>query len=125
MIALVNEEGPGMILKDFLESTGTEKNLSELILFLCEQVKQVKRGFVLTGTSLPHDKKTINTYGEEQMPLDMYADKVLIDGIRSTRLAQYIATEEQQNIIEIENPKNSFGVVIDPLDGSSLINVNL
>jgi fructose-1,6-bisphosphatase I len=114
-----------MILEDFLQSTGTEKNLSELILFLCEQVKEVKQGFVISGQNLPQDTKTINTFGEEQMPLDVYADRVLIEGLRSARLVQYIATEEQQSIIEIENPKNSFGLVIDPLDGSSLINVNL
>jgi len=45
--------------------------------------------------------------------------------LKKTRLVRYIATEEQPRIIEIDNPKNQFGVVIDPLDGSSLIDVNL
>lgn len=59
------------------------------------------------------------------MALDKWADTVLINGLRKTRLVRYIATEEQPGIIEIENPENEFGVVIDPLDGSSLIDVNL
>ncbi len=68
---------------------------------------------------------TKNIYGEEQMALDKWADEILISGLKKTRLVRFIATEEQPEIIEIENPRNEFGVVIDPLDGSSLIDVNL
>ncbi|HWS21351.1 MAG TPA: class 1 fructose-bisphosphatase [Methanoregula sp.] len=68
---------------------------------------------------------TRNTFGEEQMALDKYADAVFISGLKKSRLVHYIATEEQEQIIEVEHPKNNFGVVIDPLDGSSLIDVNL
>jgi fructose-1,6-bisphosphatase I len=114
-----------MILKEFLDSAGTEKKLAELILFFSREALQVKKGFLSTARKTLSDEKTRNVYGEEQMPLDKYADEVFISGLRSTRLARYIATEEQQNIIEIEDPKNGFGVVIDPLDGSSLIDVNL
>lgn len=59
------------------------------------------------------------------MALDKWADDVLIKGLKKTGLARYIATEEQPGIIEVDNPKHNFGVVIDPLDGSSLIDVNL
>ncbi|GFO97762.1 fructose-1,6-bisphosphatase [groundwater metagenome] len=59
------------------------------------------------------------------MALDKWADGVLINGLKKTRLVRYIATEEQPDIIEIDKPKNQFGIVIDPLDGSSLIDVNL
>jgi fructose-1,6-bisphosphatase I len=93
----------------------------ELILFFGDQGKTIKSGFL---RSL--DKAgTRNIYGEEQMALDKWADDVLINGLKKTRLVRYIATEEQPGIIEIDNPKNQFGVVIDPLDGSSLIDVNL
>ena len=59
------------------------------------------------------------------MALDIYADAVFISGLKNSRLVRYIATEEQRTILEVENPKTDFGVVIDPLDGSSLIDVNL
>lgn len=111
-----------MILEDFLNSTGTGKDVSELILFLSGQVGRVRQGFALAG---PNTEKTKNTFGEEQMPLDLYADKVLIDALTASRLVKYIATEEQDSIIEVSNPKNPFGIVIDPLDGSSLLDVNL
>jgi fructose-1,6-bisphosphatase I len=92
-----------------------------LILFFSEQGKTIKNGF-LRGQNKAGTK---NIYGEEQMALDKWADDVLINGLRKRRLARYIATEEQSGIIEIERAKNEFGVVIDPLDGSSLIDVNL
>ncbi len=113
-----------MVLKDFLLSTGTDKDLTELILFLSRQARQVRRGFFCTLRRKTTDTQTRNMYGEEQMALDKYADRVFIAGLKRTRLARYIATEEQHQIITVDNAKNNFGVVIDPLDGSSLIDVN-
>ena len=113
-----------MILKDFLVKAGTDDKLAELILFLSDQAHQIKRGFHYTSRAEPGES-TINSYGEEQKPLDVFADEVFISGLKETRLVRYIATEEQHHIIEIQKPKNEYGIVIDPLDGSSLIDVNL
>lgn len=114
-----------MKLKEFLEREGTEKNLSELILFLASRAPAIRRGFLVAGGKAKDGGKTKNVYGEEQQPLDKYADSVFVDGIRESRLARYVATEEQETIVEVKEPKAQFGVVIDPLDGSSLIDVNL
>jgi len=114
-----------MKLKEFLEHEGTEKDLAELILFLASRAPAIRRGFLVAGGKAKDSGKTKNVYGEEQQPLDKYADEVFVEGIRSSRLARYVATEEQENIVEVESPKAQFGVVIDPLDGSSLIDVNL
>ena len=114
-----------MILKDFLDRAETEKNLAELIIFLSTQAQHVKKGFFCTCMKTQMDEQTRNIYGEEQMALDKYADGVFVSGLENSRLVRYIATEEQDHIIEVKDPKNNFGVVIDPLDGSSLIDVNL
>jgi fructose-1,6-bisphosphatase I len=114
-----------MHLKEFLIRSGTDKDLMELILFLATQVHQVRKGFITTVRKIPVEEQTVNTFGEEQMALDIYADAVFISSLKNSRLVRYIATEEQRSIIEVENAKNDFGVVIDPLDGSSLIDVNL
>ena len=114
-----------MILKDFLIGAGTEKNLSELILFLSTQVQDVKNGFFPTCMKTQACEQTKNVFGEEQMALDKYADAVFVSGLRKSGLVRYIATEEQNHLIEIKDSKHNFGVVIDPLDGSSLIDVNL
>jgi len=92
-----------------------------LILFFAENGQEIKNGFLKSQNKAG----TSNIYGEEQMALDKWADEVLINGLKKTKLVRYIATEEQPGIIEIDNPRNQFGVVIDPLDGSSLIDVNL
>lgn len=113
------------MLKDFLVSSGTDDGLTELILFLSRQAELVKKGFLATCMKSPSGECTKNVYGEEQMALDKYADHVFISGLKKTHLARYVATEEQEQIIEIDHPKNNFGIVIDPLDGSSLIDVNL
>ncbi len=113
-----------MILEDFLIQSGTEKNLAELILFLSEQAGPVRQGF-LTHCMNTSACGTQNMFGEDQKPLDKYADDVFIDALKKSRLVRYIATEEQDRIIEVKDAKNNFGVVIDPLDGSSLIDVNL
>jgi fructose-1,6-bisphosphatase I len=113
-----------MILKDFLKQSGTEKNLTELILFLSEQAGPVRKGF-LTNCMNTAACGTRNMFGEDQKPLDKYADDVFVEGLKRSRLARYIATEEQDQIIEVKDAKNDFGVVIDPLDGSSLLDVNL
>jgi fructose-1,6-bisphosphatase I len=114
-----------MILKEFLTNAGTEKNLSELILLLSTLAQDVKNGFFSTCTKTQACEQTRNTFGEEQMALDKIADGIFVSGLSKSRLVQYIATEEQEQLITIEDPKNNFGVVIDPLDGSSLIDVNL
>ncbi|RPI39584.1 MAG: fructose-1,6-bisphosphatase [Methanoregulaceae archaeon] len=114
-----------MRLADFLVSEGTDPKLAELILFLGKQSLVVKKGFLSTSDKSPAGQVTRNVYGEEQMPLDKFADGVFISGLKESRLARAIASEEQEQVIEIENPKNNFGVVMDPLDGSSLIDVNL
>jgi fructose-1,6-bisphosphatase I len=115
----------GMILRDFLRNAGTDKNLSELILFLSTQAQDVKKGFFGTCMKTQACEQTRNTFGEEQMALDKFADGIFISGLKKSRLVSSVATEEQEQIITVDNPKNNYGVVIDPLDGSSLIDVNL
>jgi fructose-1,6-bisphosphatase I len=114
-----------MLLKEFLASEKTDKDLAELIVFLSSQAKEVKSGFFASAKNGGGGKKTRNMYGEEQMALDKYADSVFISAIRKSRLAGSIATEEQDSVIRIDGAKHPFGIVIDPLDGSSLIDVNL
>ena len=110
-----------MYLDDFLEKKGTDKNVTELILLLSKQAIVIKDNFLSSRGAAD----TENVYGETQMALDKKADEILIAALTASRLVRWIATEEQPDIIEVENPDNEFGITIDPLDGSSLIDVNL
>ena len=110
-----------MRLETFLREKEVDQKLSELMLFFSGSAKKIKGEF-LANQNISDSK---NSYGETQMELDKIADQILVLGLMKNGLARYVATEENKDIIEIQSPKNNFGVVIDPLDGSSLIGVNL
>lgn len=110
-----------MRLETFLREKKVDQKLSELMLFFSGSAKKIKGEF-LANQNISDSK---NSYGETQMELDKIADQILVVGLMKNGLARYVATEENKDIIEMQSPKNNFGVVIDPLDGSSLIGVNL
>jgi fructose-1,6-bisphosphatase I len=110
-----------MYLDDFLVKKGTDKSITKLILLLSKQAIVIKDNFLSSRGAAD----TENVYGETQMALDKKADEILIAALKASRLVRWIATEEQPDIIEVDDPENQFGITIDPLDGSSLIDVNL
>ncbi|MCD6292428.1 MAG: fructose-1,6-bisphosphatase [Deltaproteobacteria bacterium] len=70
---------------------------------------------------------TSNLYGEDQLALDVLADEIIKDRLDHTGRVSRIISEEQSEII-IFDRQNKFGgysVCYDPLDGSSLVDVNL
>lgn len=97
-----------------------EPELAKLILRIAESCKTIKSGFITRQSC----SDTENVYGERQMALDKWADEVLITDLKASGLVRYLASEEQPEILEFDSEAN-FGVTMDPLDGSSLIGVNL
>lgn len=65
-----------------------------------------------------------NIQGEEVQKLDIYAEKQLIEALRKGGEVCAVGSEEQEEIIPL-NPKGRYIVMIDPLDGSSNIDVNV
>ena len=72
---------------------------------------------------------TENIQGEEQQKLDVFANEVFIRTLSQREVVCGIASEENDEYIEIINQQNSekskYVVLIDPLDGSSNIDVNV
>ncbi|MFO7574787.1 MAG: class 1 fructose-bisphosphatase [Bacteroidales bacterium] len=71
---------------------------------------------------------SINIQGETQQKLDIYADEVFIDALLSSGECCGLASEENQNEIVFTDAFGRDGkyvVCIDPLDGSSNIDVNV
>ncbi|MFO7618894.1 MAG: class 1 fructose-bisphosphatase [Thermoplasmata archaeon] len=100
--------------------TGCEPELAKLILRIAESCKTIKNGFASRQSA----SDTENVYGERQMALDKWADEVLIADLKKSGLVRYLTLEEQPDILEFDSP-GEMGVTMDPLDGSSLIGVNL
>ncbi|PPA79559.1 MAG: fructose-1,6-bisphosphatase [ANME-2 cluster archaeon HR1] len=110
-----------MNLEEHLKKKGTENEITRLIMLFSKQGGVIRDEFISSRGAAD----TKNVYGETQMALDKKADEILIEALKKSGLVRWIATEEQPDIIEVEGAKNQFGVTIDPLDGSSLIDVNL
>nr|MBK9653374.1 class 1 fructose-bisphosphatase [Bacteroidota bacterium] len=74
------------------------------------------------------DLGTSNIQGEDQKKLDVYANEQFISALQSGGECCAIASEENDDIVHIDNEvsKNAkYVVAIDPLDGSSNIDVNV
>jgi len=74
------------------------------------------------------DAGTINIQGEGQKKLDVFANMQFISALTSGGECCIVATEEEEDFVPIDSPvsKNAkYIVCIDPLDGSSNIDVNV
>ena len=71
----------------------------------------------------------VNIQGENQQKLDVYANEVFINSLTNRNIICGLASEEEDDFITInsqdENHQNKYIVLIDPLDGSSNIDVNV
>lgn len=69
-----------------------------------------------------------NVQGEEQLKLDVYANQIFIEALEARDLVCGIASEEEESFVAFSDSKKNNGkyvVLIDPLDGSSNIDVNV
>lgn len=71
-----------------------------------------------------------NVQGEEQMKLDVFANDIFIDALSNRDIVCGVASEENEHFIEIKGADscslhNNYVVLIDPLDGSSNVDVNV
>ena len=70
-----------------------------------------------------------NIQGEEQQKLDVYANEIFIQTLINREIVCGIASEENDDFITIEGSdngnNNKYVVLMDPLDGSSNIDVNV
>jgi len=98
-----------------------DEDVKRVVLRISEVAKKISGGFATRrGTS-----DTSNIYGEQQQAMDVWADELLISELRDSKLVRYLASEEQPDVLTFEGSVSNIGVTIDPLDGSSLIDVNL
>lgn len=71
----------------------------------------------------------VNIQGENQQKLDVYANEKFIQTLIKRNIVCGIASEEEDDFISVnsqdENHQNKYIVLIDPLDGSSNIDVNV
>jgi fructose-1,6-bisphosphatase I len=69
---------------------------------------------------------TSNLYGEEQLALDVLSDRIIKKRLIHSGVVCNIASEEMDEIFQAQADADGlYSVAYDPLDGSSLVDVNL
>ncbi|MFZ3207460.1 MAG: class 1 fructose-bisphosphatase [Geobacteraceae bacterium] len=110
-------------LRQHLRSQNICDNLVHLICEIAEASKYVINA-VRTGDL--GVAGTSNLYGEEQLALDVLSDRIIRKRLMHSGVVCNIASEEMENIYEVQaNANGLYSVAYDPLDGSSLVDVNL
>lgn len=110
-------------LRRHLRENDIDDNLTHLICEIAEASKyiinSIRTGDLgVAGTS--------NLYGEQQLALDVLADRILRKRLDHSRVVANIMSEEMDEIIPISpDCDGKYSVAFDPLDGSSLVDVNL
>lgn len=98
-----------------------EPDLREVILLCSSLAAPIRRAFRsergMAGTK--------NVFGEDQLALDTWADRFIIDRLGECPLIRCVASEERPELVRFDHPDGVFSVTLDPMDGSSLIDVNL
>lgn len=66
-----------------------------------------------------------NVQDEAQAKLDVYANDLCKDYLKNTGLFAAMASEEEDDAVDLKNPQAQYIIAFDPLDGSSNIDVNV
>lgn len=109
------------MLFDFLQKKGSGVELAELIVELGRGVEEISRSIIRAD-----EKKlgTINPSGEEQIAMDVEANDILVRYVKTNPYVASYGSEELDELQKGDDPKGIFSVFFDPLDGSSLFDVN-
>ena len=99
--------------------------LSQLLRDIALAAKIVNREVVRGGlANIAGPANSQNIQGESQQKLDVIADIRFIRAFKNGGQVVAIVSEEKENIIDTGNLHAKYVVAIDPLDGSSNIDVN-
>ena len=113
--------------KDFPYATG---DLTQLLTSIRLAAKLVNREVNKAGlvNEILGETNVHNIQGERQQKLDVYANDRFIAAMRNQGAVCAVASEENDEHIVFDNPASKAGkyvVAMDPLDGSSNIDVNV
>lgn len=115
--------------KDFPYATGDLSQLLTSIRLAAKLVnREVNKAGLVNEILGETEQHTVNVQGERQQKLDVYANERFINAMRNQGAVCAVASEENDDHIVFNNPTSASGkyvVAIDPLDGSSNIDVNV
>ena len=95
--------------------------MTEIFEAIKESAKQIKSIIELGDSS---KSESSNSTGDTQLKLDIASDIVIEEIFGKIPSVKQIVSEEKDEIFTI-NPDGKYLIAYDPLDGSSLVDVNL
>ena len=114
-----------MYLFQYLSKNCEDTSLNKVIINLsiaANKISKVIRNFN-NDINIKGVSETKNFDGDIQKPLDILSDEILIELMRNAPVSGY-ASEEQEGFVDLQNDHDLI-VIADPLDGSSIIDVNV
>lgn len=109
-----------MNLYEHLQKTSIDADLQTLILALAGAGIDIAEA--ISGGNVGKAGST-NTSGEDQLALDVESNDIMAGVLKDSGLVAAFASEEEDSVRKFEGGK--YAVATDPLDGSSLVDVNL
>ncbi len=110
-------------LRRYLREMEVDRDLTRLICEIANASKyiinSIRTGDLgVAGTS--------NLYGEDQLALDVLSDRIIRKRLSHSGVVANMVSEETPEIVSVSTDvEGKYSVAFDPLDGSSLVDVNL
>ena len=101
-------------------SGNTPDNLRHLILDIARAARNIQFAIRTTETGLAGSQ---NQFGEDQIKMDVVSEDIIRQHLCESGLVASYISEEQDAVVELDDTA-PYSVVYDPLDGSSLVDVN-
>lgn len=123
---MFNEPGKSKFQIDLRRHLRSQNICDNLIHLICEIAEASKYVINAVRTGDLGVAGTSNLYGEEQLALDVLSDRIMRKRLIHSGVVCNIASEEMDEIYQVTTDSNGlYSVAYDPLDGSSLVDVNL
>ncbi|KAL8137461.1 hypothetical protein V2J09_003462 [Rumex salicifolius] len=112
----------GDSLEEFLTKATEDKALIRLMMCMGEAIRTI--GYKVRTASCGATA-CVNTFGDEQLAVDMLANKLLFEALTYSHFCKYACSEEVPELQDMGGPaEGGFSVAFDPLDGSSIVDTN-
>ena len=123
---MVKQAGTSKFQIDLRRHLRSQKICDNLVHLICEIAEASKYVINAVRTGDLGVAGTSNLYGEEQLALDVLSDRIMRKRLIHSGVVCNIASEEMDEIYECQaDAEGLYSVAYDPLDGSSLVDVNL
>lgn len=127
--ARINRALPGR--KSQVRMIATGESLEDWLVRVEGDLGKCTRGIFAACKEIAYKIRTascdkmacFNDFGDEQLAIDVLADKVIFDNLKSSGVVATASSEENPTEIELSS-NGMFSVAFDPLDGSSIIDTN-